>query len=389
MIVLVVHDVLVHELVELVKVEKRNHRVAVMFRVEIGVPKERANNNVGPNAASVAKTVAVFGHFAVGVLEVANEVDAGVAAQDGQDPPKDEALKALLGLPKRQQHTSVAGQLFEGRPLESLHYTALGAVGPILEAPTDTAVVNSNTGRRVEDPSGTLHEGGLHVKEHEEVCHAVLRHVAKAWVLELLSAKVAGELGVLVNVVGVSVVLLVHNALVRTKLKTKDACQKEADVIDPLRLEGISMQKLVLAGKGEALELKAVEKVHGQKERELESGETLIVERKDIHLVDDKCRGCHGGQVGEEAFQAFVVGLAHELDQDPVVKNAVTLLALAVLDIGPVFVVAIDLGEAISIGLLIKHVGQCVLVLEDLGLVEGRSRRWSSVWSHGSSWKSV
>jgi hypothetical protein len=134
--------------------------------------------------------------------------------------------------------------------------------------------------------------------------------------------------------------LFVHHFLVGAELKAKDARQKETEVVDPLGLEGVAVEEFVLAGKGEALELKAVKEVERKKDNKFQ-GETLIVERKDIHSMDSKCRERHDDQVSEETLESFVVGLLHEFDQDATIEDAIALLALArtMLNFSPVFVI--------------------------------------------------
>ena len=67
---------------------------------------------------------------------------------------------------------------------------------------------------------------------------------------ELLAAKVGGELGILVDIIGEGMVLLVHEALVGAKLEADTAEDEEDVIVVPLGLEGIAMQELVLASKG-------------------------------------------------------------------------------------------------------------------------------------------
>jgi hypothetical protein len=74
-------------------------------------------------------------------------------------------------------------------------------------------------------------------------------------------------------------------------------------------------------------------------------------------LMDSKYRERHDAEVGEEALHSFVVGLLHELDQDAIVEDAITLLALNALDISPVFVVTVHVGE-VRAALLVSKVGR-------------------------------
>jgi hypothetical protein len=372
-IVFVVSDMGVHKLVELAKIIEWYHWITVVRRVVVRVPEKRLNDNVGSHAASVEQAVGVLGDVAISMLEVADEIHSRVAAKDGRNPPEQEAVETLLALTKDDEHDSVAGELSESRHLKSAHDTTVFAIGPLLEAPASTAVVDCDSHGRVEDSAGTALEGVKDVKELEKVVDATYRNIAKARILQLLSCKGACELGVLVNVVGVSVMLLVHHFLVGAELKAEDASQKETDVVDPLGLEGVSMEEFVLASKGEALELKAVKEVERKEDNELLGGEALATERKDIRSMDSKCRERHDGQIGEETLESFVVGLLHEFDQDAFVEDAITLLALAVLDVSPVFAIAVHLGKAINVG---------QVSLDGLGLFKKGEVRDSLVGRH-------
>jgi hypothetical protein len=370
-ILLVVDDMGIHELVDLVKIEKWDHWVGMVFRVVVSVPQQCANDNVGADAASIEQAVGLLGDFAIGMLEVAEVVHNRVAAQDGRNPPEQHALEAFLGLTKDVKHGGVAGEHGKCRHLKSAHDAALLFVGPVPEAPPSAAVVDGDSHGGVEDPAGAAREDMIDVNELVKVVDATERYVAKARVLQLFAGEVAGELGVLVDVVGVGMMPLVHDFLVDAELKAKDALHKEAEVVDPPGLEGIAMEKLVLPGKGKALELESVEKVDRNEHDEFHGGEALFIKGEDVHLMDSKYRERHDAEVGEEALHSFVVGLLHELDQDAIVEDAITLhtLALNVLDIGPFFVVTFQVGEVIGDGLfIIKQFNQGVM--EGLGLVE-------------------
>jgi len=111
----------------------------------------------------------------------------------------------------------------------------------------------------------------------------------------------------------------------------------------------------VLSGESESLELEPVEEVQGDEHGELLRGETPLIQGVDVETLDGI--GCHrhDGQVGEEPFETLVVGLAHELEQDSVVEDSVSLLPLAVLDVRPVFVVTADILQAVCVCLPVEH----------------------------------
>jgi hypothetical protein len=176
------------------------------------------------------------------------------------------------------------------------------------------------------------------------------------------------------------VVLFVHDAFVRAKLKAHGADDEENDVVDPLGFPGIAMKELVLTGKSEALELKAVKYVERNENSNLSWVlEDVLGERKDLQEVDGVRRGSENRKVGEEPLEAFVVRLLNQLENDTVVKDPITFLSLGVLDVGPVF--ALELAQAVGITLTIENLVQGIVV----HLVDGyRKRReaFGNVWSH-------
>lgn len=70
----------------------------------------------------------------------------------------------------------------------------------------------------------------------------------------------------LVNMVCIRVVLLVHDTLMLSKLKAKYTSVEQTQIVDPLRLEGIAVEELVLACKCKALELESIKQVEGYKD---------------------------------------------------------------------------------------------------------------------------
>ena len=97
------------------------------------------------------------------------------------------------------------------------------------------------------------------------------------------------------------------------------------------------MQEFVLSSKGEGLELESVEQVEGDEDHHfVPVDEGIHSERKDLQPVDGIGRGCHNGQVFEQTLEALVVRLLHQLEDDAVGQDAIALLALGVLDVGPV-----------------------------------------------------
>jgi len=169
------------------------------------------------------KIVRALGDFAVRVLEVTEVVDTGIPNDNGDDPPEKNALETLGRLSKNKKNGSNDGELRNGCHLKGLHDATLLAIGPFLETPASTTVVDWNTPGRIDDLSSTAFEGAEHIEELPEVCHFGEWEVTEAWVFELLPREVACELGILVDVVGEGMVLLVHDTFVYTKLEAKNA----------------------------------------------------------------------------------------------------------------------------------------------------------------------
>ena len=85
------------------------------------------------------------------------------------------------------------------------------------------------------------------------------------------------------------------------------------------------------------LELESVEEVEGHEDGHLVPiSEDIHTERKDLEPVDGVGRDSHDGQVFEQTLEALIVGLLHQLEDDAVGQDAIALLALGMLDIGPV-----------------------------------------------------
>ena len=247
---LVVKNVAIHQLMKLVEVEEGNHRIGVMLDMEVGVPKQLADEPVGLDGAGILEAVHLLADLAVGVLEVTNVVDGGVTDDDGNEPPEGQGGEALLGLTEEAKHNSVDGELLPSGGLEALHETRLGTVRLGLHGPTTARVVDGNAPGRVDDAKDSAGPGRPDVEELLEVGISAKRDIAESGSFQLLSAKVGGELGVLIDVVSEGMVLLVHEALVGAKFEADTTEDEEDVIVVPLGLEGIAMQELVLASKG-------------------------------------------------------------------------------------------------------------------------------------------
>jgi hypothetical protein len=136
-----------------------------------------------------------------------------------------------------------------------------------------------------------------------------------------------------IDIVRKGMMLLVHHLFMGAVFETEDADKEQTQVVDPFRAKGVPVQELVLAGKGEALKLKAVEEIEGKKGQPVCHGRRRCVHSES---ADRQGRDGHDGQVNRQSLIAFVVGLFQQSNQHTVVEYAIALLSLAMLDIGPV-----------------------------------------------------
>jgi len=316
---LIMDDMVMHESIDLVEIEKGNHGVAVVLGVEVGIPHNGTDEKVGANGTSVEEVVVLLGHFAVRMLKVAKVVDHGVSHKDWTDPPKGKILKSLLGSSKDEEHGGVSADLGNGSHLELTHNATILAIVPAFEAPFVAAVVDGDTHGREDDPSDSVQEGARDIHEASDVSQARKRNIAESRKLELFTSEVADKLGVLVDVVGIGVVLLVHDTFMSTHFKAKDTNKEEGKVVDPLGLPGIAVEEFVLSRKCKGLELKAIEWVENHKAKGLYGvlHEEVLVEL-DIQLADGIGRQSHNAQVDSETFESLVVRFCHEPDQDTI-----------------------------------------------------------------------
>mmetsp|Transcript_13744 Transcript_13744/g.26328 ORF Transcript_13744/g.26328 Transcript_13744/m.26328 type:complete len:393 (-) Transcript_13744:106-1284(-) len=360
MVLLAVNDMFLHELVQLVEVIEGHHWIAMMFGVKISVPKKNTSDDVGSDRPSVSEAVGDLGDFAIGVFKVTDVVDDRVANEDGDNPPKEDGLQPFTSLADGRCNGNVERQLHEGSTLKFLHDARFLGVVEFLKAPASARVVDSHAHGRKDDAAGAALEGGKDVQELHDEGKSTRRQVTESWVFKGLARVEAGKFRVLVNVVGVGVVLLVHDAFVFAKFKAKEADKEQGPVIDPLGLPGIAMKELMLSSKSKGLKLETIKEVERDEHGELLGGKLGLVKGKDVHLMNRVDGSSHDGQVYEETLEALVVGLFHESDKNAIVKDTIALLAFTVLDIGPVFVVGINACETVGVGMLVEDVGQNV-----------------------------
>ena len=313
-----VDDMAIHEGMELVKVEEGDHGVAVMLGMEVGVPENGTDEKAGVDGAGVQKTVGNLGNLAVGMFQVAEEVDNGIPNKDWAHPPEGKVLKPLLCSTKDEEHRKVPSNLAPGAMLNLAHNATFGAVVPLREAPFKATVVNGDSKGRINDSPDTHLEGPEDIQESHEVSHAGHWDIAEARFFKLFAGVVTGKLRVLVNVVGVGVVLLVHHALVCSQFEAKASNKEETSVVVPLGLEGVTVEEFVLTCKGKGLELKAIKGVENQEGQSLGGILQQACIQLDVQSVNGIRRQGHDAQVGKEAFKALLVRFGHELDQDSV-----------------------------------------------------------------------
>ena len=240
--------------------------------MKIRVPKNNTNDNVGSDRPSVSEAVGDLGDFAIGMFEVTDVVDDRVANKDWDNPPKEDGLQSFTSLVDGRGDGDVEGQLHEGRTLKFLHDARFLGVVEFLEAPASARVVDSHAHGRKDDAASTTLEGSKNVQELHEVGNSTRRQVAKPRILKDFARVVAGKFRILVDVIGVGVVLLMHDALVLAKLKAKEADKEQGPVIDPLGLPGIAMEELMLSCERKGLKLETVKEVDREEHGELLGG---------------------------------------------------------------------------------------------------------------------
>lgn len=289
---------------ELGEVEEGNHGVAVMLHVVIGVPQKLTNEGIRLDGASVAKHVGLV-HLAVGVLGVADVVDGAVSDNDGDNPPEENGLKAFLGASKDCKDHYVDEKLDSRSLLEVLDVH--GSVHVSLHAPSCARVVNGDTVGGTEDSHCPASKGEEDVKESLEVTVSAVGDTAELGVLQLLAREEAGKLGVLIDMVGVGVMLLVHESFVFGRFEANNSHGQHDPVVVLLGLPGVSVEEFVVSSKGEALKLESVEDVERNKDGEVVKGHLVLVVGKHVHSVDGVDRSSENREVLKEALEAFVV----------------------------------------------------------------------------------
>jgi hypothetical protein len=194
-------------------------------------------------------------------------------------------LETFLGLAKVGNKGDPMKNLEDRRSLKVLHdATVLGEVR-VSKTPAGSTVVDRDATSGVKDTAKTALPGVGNVQELANVADSIEWDVSKGLVLENLAAVVASELWILVNVVGVGVMLFVHDTFVLPKLKAKDTRIKETEVIDPLGLEGIPVEELMLSSKSKALKLESVKEVERKEHQELSKSKALFVQGEDLLLL--------------------------------------------------------------------------------------------------------
>lgn len=141
----------IHFVIDFVKIVERNHGVAVVFCMIVGIPKQDANEKIRSYRSGIQQAVWLLGDFTVSVFQVSNIVNNWVTSQDRTDPPKEEICSAFRCSSKSRGNHNPMKNLNDGSSLQSLHDATLIAVGPILEAPSSSTVVNRNAEGREKD----------------------------------------------------------------------------------------------------------------------------------------------------------------------------------------------------------------------------------------------
>lgn len=183
----------------------------MVLNMEVSIPQKLAHEPVGLYCTSVLEAVHLLANLAVGMLEIAYVVDGWVANHDGDEPPKGEGGQAFLSLAEDGKYERIDEELLPGGSLEGLHQTRSRRVGLGLHTPTPAGVVHRDAPGRVDDAEDSAGPGRPDVEELLEVGITSKGDIAEAGGFEFLPAEVGGELRVLVDIVGESVVLIYVN----------------------------------------------------------------------------------------------------------------------------------------------------------------------------------
>ena len=187
------------------------------------------------------------------------------------------------------------------------------------------------------------------IQEGHEVTISRLWNTLEVRHSEEVSRIVAGEFGVSINIEGVDVMLLVVNPFVPKYLKESSTDKEGHNSAEPLGLEGISMEQLVSSSKAHALHLESIEEVEWGEGQNLGRGEhrPKLAEVLDIRKIgiESSAVNCEGGQgheghVGNKAFDSKPVGSLHQLEDDTIGQDSISVLAFRWLNVfvSPVFI---------------------------------------------------
>ena len=234
-------------------------------------------------------------------------------------------------------------------------WTFSGAVDVGSHAPSGATVVDGFAEGGAEEAHRAASEVEGNVEESLEVVVAAVDDPSEVGIFELFTAEEASELRILIDVVGVGVVLLVHEPLMLAKLEACNTNSKHDPVVVLSGLEGVAVKQLVVAGEGKALKLETEEDVERNEDGKVCWRHVLLAEGKHVHLVDGEDGEGEDRQILEEPLETFIVRLLHKLKQDLVLEETVALLALGVLDISPVTSVLVEFAEAVGVAKTVER----------------------------------
>jgi hypothetical protein len=362
-----------------------------MFGMIVGIPQEKTNKWIGTDSASVSKAVWFLGDLTVSMLQVSDKIDKRIPDKYGNDPPEDEESDPFLHLSENPKNSHPNEQLNSSSLLQIINHATLLSVSPVGHAPTSSTVVHCNATSRVDNSTNATLESRPNIEELPDVHKSILRDIAKGRILELLSSVEARKLGVAINVVCKSMMLLVHDALMHSKFKADTPCDEEGTIIDPLGLESVPVKKFMLTCKGKALELEPVEAVERDECEESFCFEGVSIEGEYLGKIDTVGRQNHNAQVGEQTLKSFVVAFLHQLQEDTIVKKTIAFLTFGVLDVGPILTVIGHILETGGITLGIEVLGEIGIfcrirgnkVLEFTNDIEGLLSVGSHFWRRG------
>mmetsp|Transcript_24410 Transcript_24410/g.59772 ORF Transcript_24410/g.59772 Transcript_24410/m.59772 type:complete len:296 (+) Transcript_24410:31-918(+) len=257
---LIVLNVFIKKVMKDWQVIEGNHWVSMVLSVKVGFPQEPTEDKGGLHGSGSVKLVGDT--VTVGVLSVADKIDGSVTEDTRNNPPEAQLLQVLKVIAIGGENSNVDSQLEKREELQLRHDRAGEFIaGGALHAPPNACVVSEDSHRR-------SHKAARAVPEvAEDIPKGIEVHVSRLWntlelkTLELMAREKACEFGISINIEGVDMVLLVVDRFVPKNFEESSTDKEGHSGIEPLCLEGISMEQLVSSCKAHALHLESIEEV--------------------------------------------------------------------------------------------------------------------------------